>query len=314
MSHPSVSIERARWTAALAVLVFATAMSGSAAPGRKKPPSAASATASAAPKVEVSVESLLDRRTTADFPHSSLTVSLVLQGEDARAVKAARPRVTRAVDDTGRSVAETSMVRGWQEARGDGLVTPQLDLGSPSRKAKVLTAVEGAVEMYLPSRDPAATVNIDRILSRKDKPLAVPALASLKVRVRPLSKAGLEREKKEAEAKKKAQAGKKKKDGVEGMAEGIADMLVSTIESLFSTVGENDLILKVDDPGEKIFSFELAAPDGTPISSYATTNLEGFRIIRMFEPIPASANLLVRLKTSKSFAEIPFSLADVKLP
>ena len=322
MRHALRRTARALSAFALAPLLLADSGAGGPKQDRKASPSGASA-AAAGPRVQVAVDSLLDRRTTVDFPHSSLTLTLALQGDDAHAVKAARPRVSRAVDDTGKSVAAPSgtTVRGadgWQEARGEGPVSPELDLGSSSRKAKALTAVEGVLDMYLPSRDPAATVKIDRILSRKDKPLAVPALASQSIHLRVLTKAGLEREKKDAEAKKKAQAAKKKgggkKDGVEGMADAIADVLVSTIESLFSTVGENDLILKVDDPGQKIFSFDLAAADGTPIQSYATTKLEGFRIMRMFEPIPATATLQVRLKTAKSFVEIPFALADVRLP
>ncbi len=317
-----------RWTArdlasfALAA-IFATDLAAAGPkPDRKGSPSGALAAGAPAPRVQVSVDSLLDRRTTADFPHSGLTLSLALQGDDAGAVKAVRPRVSRAVDDTGKSVAEPSgtIVRGaggWQEARGGATVSAELDLGSSPRKAKALSAVEGTLEMYLPSRDPAATVKIDRILSKKDKPLTIPVRASQKIHLRVLTKAGLEREKKDAEAKK-AQSAKKrgggKKDGVEGMADAMADVLVNAIEGLFSTVGENDLILKVDDPGDKIFSFDLAAADGTPIQSYATTKLEGFRIMRLFEPIPAAASLQVRLKTPKSFVEMPFALADVKLP
>ncbi|MEP6801831.1 MAG: hypothetical protein ABJC07_07835 [Acidobacteriota bacterium] len=312
------------WFAFAALLVTDLAAADPKTEKRRGPPSGALAASAPAPRVQVAVDSLLDRRTTADFPHSGLTLSLALQGDDAGAVKAVRPRVSRAVDDTGKSVAEPSgtILRGadgWQEARGGGTVSAELDLGSSPRKAKALSAVEGTLEMYLPSRDPAATVKIDRILSKKDKPLTIPVLASQKIHLRVLTKAGLDREKKDAEAKKKkAQSGKKrgggKKDGVEGMADAMADVLVNAIEGLFSTVGENDLILKVDDPGDKIFSFDLAAADGTPIQSYATTKLEGFRIMRLFEPIPAAASLQVRLKTPKSFVEMPFALADVKLP
>jgi hypothetical protein len=42
--------------------------------------------------------------------------------------------------------------------------------------------------------------------------------------------------------------------------------------------------------------------------------LEGYRIVRMLEPIPQTASLQVRLKTPKSFGEVPFTLANVKLP
>ena len=83
---------------------------------------------------------------------------------------------------------------------------------------------------------------------------------------------------------------------------------------LFLSAGENDLILKVDDPDKKIFAFDVAGSDGTPVRSYGTTVLEGYQIVRMFQPIPEGASLLVRLRTPRSFGEVPFTLSNVKLP
>lgn len=296
----------------------------------KSAPAAASAAPAAPPKVGVVVESLLDRRTTSDFPRPSLTVSLNIEGEDARSVASARARVTRAVDDMGKSLVQDASSQAmtiggdaWQHAREDAPPSVRLELASPARKAKTVASLEGVLETYLPSRDPAATVKIDRILTRKDKPLTVPALASQRIRIQVLSKAGLEAEKKRAEAKKKAEAEKKKKakgkkEGLEGMgeamAEGLAEAFGGMFERLFMTAGDNDLILKVDDPGKKLFSFDLAARDGKPINSYGTMEMKNYRIVRMFEPIPDGASLLVRLKTPRSFAESPFTLSNVKLP
>ena len=288
-----------------------------------KAPAPEARSAASAPKVQVAVESLLDRRTTSDFPHPSLSLTLTLQGEDAVAVRSARPRLTRAIDDTGRDLANPANAMtygqdGWQQAQGEGAMTPRVELASPSRKAKSLTTVEGVVETYLPSRDPAATVKIDKVVSRKDKPLSLPALSAQGIRLAVISKEGLEREKKAAEAREKAKSAKKGKppgkDGVDGMAEAMADVLVATIQSLFQNVGENDLILKVSDPGKKIFSFDLAAADGAAIHSYGITDVEGYRVVRMLEPIPPTASLQVRLKTPKSFGEVRFAFQDVKLP
>jgi hypothetical protein len=310
-------------------LIFA-AVAAAAAPLCAQAKKSAPAAPPAPPKVNVAVESLLDRRTSGDFPQPSLTVQLNIEGEDARSVASARARVTSVVDDTGKSLVQdpsskTMTVGGdsWQHARENSPPSVRLELASPTRKAKTLTSLEGVLETYLPSRDPAATVKIDRIAAKKDKPLTVPALASQRIRIQVLSKEGLEAEKKRAEAKKKAEAEKKKKaagkkEGFEGMAEamaeGLADAFGGMFERLFMTAGDNDLILKVDDPGKKLFAFDLAAVDGKPINSYGTMEMENYRIVRMFEPIPEGASLLVRLKTAKSFAETPFTLANLKLP
>jgi len=297
-------------------------------PAKKAEPPAPPAPASA-PKLGVAVESMLDRRTSSDFPPARLTVNLTIEGEDAKKVASARARVVRAQDDTGANILQDekkkmmTMGEGWQQAREEKPPSVSLEIASPSRKAKT-ASLEGVLESYLPSRDPAATVKIDAIAANKDKPpLAVPALASQKIKIQVLSKEGLERAKKQAEEKKKAEAAKKKKkegkkEGVEGMAEsmaeGMADALGTMFDRLFMSAGDNDLILKVEDPGKKLFSFDLAARDGKPITSYGTMEVENYRIVRMFEPIPQGAALLVRLKTPKTFAETPFTLANLKLP
>ena len=303
-----------------ALFLAAPLIAQSARPARAGATSARPAPSAGPPRLQIAVESVLDRRTSSDFPPPGLTVALSLAGEDAAGVRSVRPRITRAVDDSGRDLSKGAMQvqrgsDGWQPARDEGPPTPRIDLASPSRKAKVIASLEGVLESYLPARDPSASIRIERVTAKKDKPVSVPALAAQHVQVRVLSKAGLEREKKQAEAKKKAEAAKKKGgDGLEAMGEAMADTLTSMLEMLFTSAGDNDLILKVADPGKRIFGFDLAAPDGTPIQSYGTTDYGDFRIVRMLEPIPASASLLVRLKTPRSFAEVPFALTNVKLP
>ena len=313
--------------AAAVSLALALAAAGPGLAQSKKAPKksapAEPAARAAPPKVSVSVESILDRRTTRDFPRSEMSVTLKLEGDDAGAVQSARARLTKASDDTGRSLlqSESESLQGsdrWQEAGQLGPPQPRVTLGSPSRKAKIL-AVEGVLETYLPKRDPAGTIRVERVMAKKDKPLPVPALASRGIRIQVLSKAGLEKEKKQAEAKKKAQAAKKKgkkgaETGLEEMAGAVGDMLTGMFERLFMTAGDNDLILKVDDPGKKIFSFDLVDAAGVPIRSYGTMEVETYRIVRMLEPIPPIASLQVRLKTPKSFGEVPFTLTGVKLP
>jgi hypothetical protein len=318
------------YRAAGVLLALALTAPGPIGAQSKKGPKKSAPSEPAAPlKIRVAVDSVLDRRTTRDFPRSELSITFKLEGEDAGAVRSARARLSKASDDSGRSLlpgaAEARQdADRWEEAREAGPPMPKVELASPSRRSKSLAAIEGVLEVYLPSRDPSGTIRIDKVLAKKDKPpLAMPALASRSIRIQVLSKAGLEKEKKQAEEKKKREQAAKKKgkkgekgleEGLEEMAGAMGDALGGMLERLFLSAGDNDLVLKVSDPGKKIFSFDLVAPDGAPIRSYGTMELEGYRIIRMFEPIPPNASLQVRLKTPKSFGEVPFSLANVKLP
>jgi hypothetical protein len=314
---------------AVAALTLAAlgALPVSAAPAKAPRKPAAAATPTAAPAdVQVSISDLVDRRRSSDFPPPQLSLALKLEGADAGAIQAVRARVTRAQDDTGRDLVEKpgsggSSEEPWQEAREGAPPTPQVTLQSPARKAKVLAAFEGTLEADLPGRDPSALVKVEKIAARTDKPAApIPALTKHRIALRVLSKAGLEKEKKADEAKKKAAAARKPKakpgmeEAVDAMAGAMADAMGSVFERLFMMANDNDLVLKVDDPGKKIFSFGLAAADGTPIQSFGTTEVESYRIVRLFEPLPAGAALEVRLKTPRSFAEVPFAIADVRLP
>jgi hypothetical protein len=312
----TMSATRRLVPAALLCLGAAATAVGQAKPVRKAPAPPAAAPAD----LKVSVADVVDRRRSSDFPPAHLDIRLKLEGADASAIQSARARVLKAEDDTGQDVlakAGAGDQDRWQDARESEPPSPQLSLSSPSRKAKTLAVLEGTVEAYLPSRDPSAIVKVDKIAARKDKPAVVmPALAKEKIRLQVLSKEGLEKERKDAEARKKAEAARKKtgKAGLEQMAEAMADAFGSVFERLFTMVGEHDLVLKVDDPGKKVFSLGLVGPDGAPVQTYGTTEIENYRILRLLEPMPEGAALQVRLKTAKTFAEVPFKLADVQLP
>jgi hypothetical protein len=306
-----------------APLGAASSSPGGAKPARKVP--AAAAPAAAPADLQISVTDVADRRRSADFPPARLSLSLKLEGADAAVVQAARARVAIAQDDTGADLLDNTGVDAdadrWQEAREGQPPVPQLVLKSPARKARVVAALEGTLEAYMPARDPSAVVKIPRIAAQTDKPAApVPALAKHRIRLQVLSKAGLEKERKAAEARAKAAPAKKTKakPGVEGAADAMAEAMAGAIggifERLFMMAGDHDLILKVEDPEKAVFSFGVTGPDGAPVQTFGTTEIEGYRIVRVFEALPDAAVLEVRLKTPRSFAQVPFKLTDIRLP
>ncbi len=139
----------------LSLLAAAPSLAQSRKPAKKSAPPAPAQTAP--PKVQVSVDTILDRRTTRDFPRSELSITFKLEGEDAGAVQSARARVTKAADDTGKSLlqSEADRMQGsdrWQEASDGKPPAPKVDLASPVRKAKTLSTVEGVVERNRPRR------------------------------------------------------------------------------------------------------------------------------------------------------------------
>ena len=100
--------------------------------------------------LQVSLLKVGDYRSSSGSTRNELDVIFWFNGADADAVKFTRPHLTKAIDDTGRSlmVQDPSGQEGWQYGRGF-----EVTLASPARKAKKLVLLEGVVETYLPSVD-----------------------------------------------------------------------------------------------------------------------------------------------------------------
>jgi hypothetical protein len=244
-----------------------------------------------------------------------------LEGDDALLVQQVKVPVKKAIDDTGANLIRKETSGGgkeWTPRSGNGDLTANVEMESPARKAKVLNEVSGAITLHMPVRDPKAAVVIPDVLKQVDKPLAIAALTAQKIKLQVTSKEQAEKDKKAAEVKAKAEKAKKAKqkktDGMEEMFDAMGDAMGEMFERLFMTAGENDLLLKVSDPGKKVFSYEVIAVDGKVVDSYGTLNLEGYTIVRFFDPLPAGAALRVNLKTPMAFAEIPFEFKEMKLP
>ena len=129
--------DRYRRTARVLLALALTLAAAAPAAAQSKRPAGKSAQAQpAAPlKLSVAVESVLDRRTTRDFPRSALTLAFKLEGADAAAVQSARASVAKATDDTGASLLqkESEKMQGverWEEAREGSPPTPKVEAKS----------------------------------------------------------------------------------------------------------------------------------------------------------------------------------------
>ncbi|MCC6132157.1 MAG: hypothetical protein IT186_19725 [Acidobacteria bacterium] len=302
------------------VLLLAPSTVLGQAKGKKAPARATPTPAPEPAKVTASLGTVLDRRSAGKPFPGSLQIVLKLDGEDAETVKQVKAKVKTALDDSGQDLTQkesSGRQDQWVPRTLGRPLEANLELASPQRKATAVRELTGTVTLHLPLRDPSATVLIPDVLTRIDKPLDVPALTAQKVKLALVSKPALEKEKqaaKEKEKAKKAKEKKKKGEGMEEMFDAMGDAMTEMFERLFMTAGDNDLILKVSDPGKKVFSYDIAGPDGKLVESYGKLDLEGYTILRLFEPVPKGSSLRVNLVTPKAFAEVPFSFSGIKLP
>jgi len=280
------------------------------------------AEALSAQEVRVSAGTIEDRRTTGKF-FAGLEIELKLTGDDVADAKAARLLVKKAVDETGRDLLpEARSEADFQQSFGGGAPDLKVSLKNPARNASAVKEISGQIELFLPSRDPAATVVVDRILSRMDKPVESAALRSQQVEVKVVSPKvyRAEAKKREAElekemAKHKGEMEKEVQAAGEDpkMAEALIG-LVKAFSGMMGEVGDNDLVLEIRDEEKRILDIDVLGPGGDVVDSQGSMSSGGVKILKFSEKLPADAKLKLLLKTKKSVVAAPFTLANVPLP
>src|SRR5688572_5348421 len=125
--------------------------------------------------VRVEVDDLTDNRmsfsNTNQFQvRGGLELRVKLTGNGLDKVSAARVIVKEAKDDTGRNLIEANPSIPDFMPREYNSGTLQLSVLQPERKATTVR-LKGTLELYVPGRDPNASVKIDKALAKLDAPL-----------------------------------------------------------------------------------------------------------------------------------------------
>lgn len=257
--------------------------------------------------VRLSVTEVTDARSTGQS-HNGMEIRLKLTGDDVASVKGIRTVLTKAVDETGRNLLkDEKQDKDFAPVRDSG-TGPEttLRLKNPARRAATVKEITGEVHLFMPDQDPAATVLVKNFRATTDKALPNPRLRQAGLQVTVLSKAGYD-----ALAKKKEQEAREKVEKDLGKA------MIKAFEGMFGSffrVGDNDLILKLADPGKVFINAEVIDGAGNVVPTMSTTYADDMRILGFELLLPTDAQLRIFLKTPKSVVTVPVKLVDVALP
>ncbi|HSD72613.1 MAG TPA: hypothetical protein VLE54_07475 [Thermoanaerobaculia bacterium] len=273
------------------------------------------AATSSAQGVRVSAGTIEDRRTTGKF-FAGLEIELKLTGDDLADAKSARILLKKAVDETGRNILPES--KPDEEFKSINSSELKLSLKNPARGASAVKEIAGEIQLFVPSRDPAAVVTVDRLLSRMDKAIDSPALKAQKIAIRVVSPSAhrAAAKKREAELEKEMEKHKdemKKEAGDDKTAEALM-ALVKGFSGMMNEVGDNDLILEIEDEQKKLLDVSVVGPKGDTIDTRGSMSSGSLRILQFGEKLPADAKLRLLLQTPKAIVSAPFSLTNVPLP
>jgi hypothetical protein len=273
------------------------------------------AATSSAQGIRVSAGTIEDRRTTGKF-FAGLEIELKLTGDDLADAKSARILLKKAVDETGRNILPES--KPDEQFKSINSSELKLSLKNPARGASAVKEIAGEIQLFVPSRDPAATVTVDRLLSRMDKAIDSPALKAQKIAIRVVSPNAhrAAAKKREAELEKEMEKHKeemKKEAGDDKTAEALM-ALVKGFSGMMNEVGDNDLILEIEDPEKRLLDVSVVGPKGDTIDTNGSMSSGSLRILQFHEKLPADAKLKLLLQTPKAIVSAPFSLTNVPLP
>lgn len=255
-----------------------------------------------------SVTDVTDQRSTGQF-FNNLEIKLRLVGDDASSVRGIRTSITSAVDSTGRNLLQEKEQEKDSrfETVSEGQAEVKLKLKNPARKATTVKEITGELLLFMPDKDPTATVRIKDFIKTAGKPLKNAALEKAGVSVTVLTKKEYETLKKEEEKKAKDAAQK----------QGLDQAMIKAFEGLFSAffqAGENDLIFKIGDPSGNLIELDVIDAKGGRIRTHGSMKSPDLVVLNYSETVPADSQLRIFLKTQKSVVSLPLRLVDVALP
>lgn len=269
--------------------------------------------------VGIEIEDIIDNRLSAGVLVGSLELRGKLKGTGLDKAVAARVLVKEARDSKG-NVLSTDRLSDDFTPREQNSGTLQFSVGSPARAASSVT-LKGTVELYVPGRDPNATVRIDKALAKLDAPLSHAKLKSAKLTLTPLSAAGHSawmKKHKLDEAKIEQLRAEGKKRGVSDKEIEMAIEMAKAFDSMDTALPEGTVILSGSAADfDRLYRVEVLGADGQVIDtgnrSTSTRGDDAVMTLQPSEAPPANAALQFQLLTPKSTMSFPFEL-KVDLP
>jgi hypothetical protein len=275
--------------------------------------------------VGVEVDDVTDNRISSTDPgafqmRGGLELRLKLTGNNLDKALGARVLVKEAKDDKGNSLLEKSPSVPDFMPRDYNSGTLQIAVLQPARTATTVR-LKGTVELYVPARDPGATVTIAKALSKLDAPLTSQALKAAKIELTPLSPDGYARlleSRKITEKDIEALRAEAKKQGADEKEVELAIELAKAFSSLDEPPSPNSIYFSGEKADfDRIFRLEVLSPDGKPVSvpsrGVSTRGDAALMTLNASEPPPPGAAVQLMLLTDKSRVTFPFEL-KVELP
>lgn len=270
--------------------------------------------------VKVALDEVVDNRITEGMMNGSLELKVKLEGTALEKVSAARILVKEARDNSGKTLEAPKPPEFSDRNVNAGIL--EISLPSPPRSAQSVS-VKGTVELFVPSRDPAATIKVDKALAKLDAPLSSKALKSAKLTITPLSPERYAQEKQKQKITEKDIEEIRARGKAAGASDKEIEMAVGLAQAMdemgAEPLPEGAVVLSGSSKDfDRIQSLEMIGTDGEPLSiTSRTSSTRGdstLMVMQPSHPIPPDTSMKLVLFTEKSRMTVPFELKNVPLP
>jgi hypothetical protein len=260
-------------------------------------------------QITVKAGDMKDSRTTGSF-FAGFDIELSVTGASLTGAKAMRVLLSTAIDETGRNIIKESQTSFEEINEDETEASVRVKMKNPSRSAMTIKEVTGNIEIFVPAKDPAATLTVTSLSKSIGISINSPVLKASGIEITIWNKEQYEARKKVEEEKLKKS---KSEEGIGGALMGIFGGLMDS----FSSMDENSIAFQIKDPESKIVRIEILDAKGESLGSGGMTigdSKQQTRIIDLQEKLPPDAQVKIHILTAKSMIKAPFKLEKIALP
>lgn len=240
---------------------------------------------------------------------SNLKIKLKLIDYNSSALRGIRVVVNSAHDNTGRNLLLPKDRKDHFKTVNSSTKRAEISvkLKNPVRKAVTIREITGKLQLFMPDRDPSASVLIRKFMKSPGRPITNAVLTGAGIVFTVLTKREYESLEKEEE-KKIEEAARK-----QGLTQEAIPVFRGFLEGFFQS-GDNALFFRISDPSSNLIDMDVLDAEGRIIHNCGYSKSDELMALNYCKAIPEDASLRLYLKTEKSVVSIPLRLSDIALP
>lgn len=181
--------------------------------------------------------------------------------------------------------------------------TPVIRLRNPSRRATAIKVIEGDIDLFTPTEANGGLLRLPSIAASPAEFVKHDALARAGVKVMFVTLESYE--------SKRAELGSAAEDPTGPWTDDFARSLKS--QARLGDSRRPPVYFFVHDPQQRVMDLELQSDTGARLDRRAA-RIGGLRVLYPEAPLPANAQLLVRIATDAAISSHPFKLENIALP